>query len=47
MHLPVAQSLLVVAYLRFASVYKAFETLSDFEEAIALLRAERAFAPDA
>ena len=36
-----------VAYLRFASVYKAFETLSDFEEAIALLRAERAFTPDA
>ena len=30
-----------VAYLRFASVYKAFESLEDFEAAIALLRAER------
>jgi transcriptional repressor NrdR len=30
-----------VAYLRFASVYRAFETLEDFEEAITLLRAER------
>lgn len=30
----------VVAYLRFASVYRAFESLSDFEREIALLRAE-------
>lgn len=30
-----------VAYLRFASVYQAFESLEDFEAAIALLRAER------
>jgi|TARA_B110000977_G_scaffold64036_1_gene87117 transcriptional repressor NrdR len=27
-----------VAYLRFASVYQAFENLEDFEEAIGLLR---------
>lgn len=31
-----------VAYLRFASVYQAWESLEDFEGAIALLRAERA-----
>jgi len=30
-----------IAYLRFASVYQAFESLEDFESAIALLRAER------
>jgi transcriptional repressor NrdR len=30
-----------VAYLRFASVYRAFEGLGDFEAEIALLRAER------
>jgi transcriptional repressor NrdR len=30
-----------VAYLRFASVYQAFESLGDFESAITLLRAER------
>ena len=30
-----------VAYLRFASVYQGFESLEDFESAIALLRAER------
>ncbi len=35
-----------VAYLRFASVYRAFETLDDFEAAIALLRAERAVRQD-
>lgn len=29
-----------VAYLRFASVYQSFESLEDFEAAIALLRAE-------
>ncbi len=31
-----------VAYLRFASVYRAFESAEDFETEIALLRAERA-----
>ncbi|KAA0979696.1 transcriptional regulator NrdR [Paeniglutamicibacter gangotriensis] len=30
-----------VAYLRFASVYQDFESLKDFESAIAKLRAER------
>jgi transcriptional repressor NrdR len=30
-----------VAYLRYASVYQAFDSLDDFEEAITLLRAER------
>jgi transcriptional repressor NrdR len=30
-----------VAYLRFASVYQGFESLEDFESAIALLRVER------
>jgi transcriptional repressor NrdR len=30
-----------VAYLRFASVYQAFESLEDFEAAIELLRKER------
>jgi transcriptional repressor NrdR len=30
-----------IAYLRFASVYQAFESLEDFESAIMLLRAER------
>jgi transcriptional repressor NrdR len=30
-----------VAYLRFASVYQGFESLEDFEAAIAVLRAER------
>jgi transcriptional repressor NrdR len=29
-----------VAYLRFASVYQAFESLEDFETSIARLRAE-------
>jgi transcriptional repressor NrdR len=36
----------LVAYLRFASVYQAFESLADFEAAIALLRAERETAAD-
>ncbi len=31
-----------VAYLRFASVYRAFESAEDFEAEIAILRAERA-----
>lgn len=30
-----------IAYLRFASVYRAFETLEDFEDAIADLRRDR------
>ena len=30
-----------VSYLRFASVYRAFDNLEDFEAAITLLRAER------
>ncbi len=30
-----------VAFLRFASVYQAFDTLADFEAAITVLRAER------
>lgn len=30
-----------IAYLRFASVYRAFESLEDFEEAVADLRAGR------
>lgn len=35
----------LVAYLRFASVYQAFESLEDFEGAIAVLRAERESSP--
>ena len=31
-----------VAYLRFASVYRSFESADDFETEIAMLRAERA-----
>lgn len=34
-----------VAYLRFASVYRAFESAADFEAEIAMLRAERAALP--
>lgn len=34
-----------VAYLRFASVYQAFDSLEDFESAIALLRVERETQP--
>ncbi len=34
-----------VAYLRFASVYRAFESADDFEDEIALLRAERSLPP--
>jgi transcriptional repressor NrdR len=30
-----------VAYLRFASVYRGFESLADFEDEIATLRQER------
>jgi transcriptional repressor NrdR len=35
-----------VAYLRFASVYRGFESLADFEEEIATLRREREPGPD-
>lgn len=35
------RSLDEVAYLRFASVYQAFDSLEDFEQAITLLRVER------
>ena len=35
-----------VAYLRFASVYKAFESAEAYEEEIAILRAERAVSED-
>lgn len=38
--LPPLRELDEVAYLRFASVYQSFESLEDFEAAIALLRAE-------
>ena len=36
--LPFLRDLDVIAYLRFASVYRAFDTLEDFEEAIHALR---------
>ncbi|GAA5771823.1 transcriptional repressor NrdR [Streptosporangium roseum] len=35
-----------VAYLRFASVYRSFETLADFETEIKQLRAERSVQQD-
>jgi len=35
-----------VAYLRFASVYRAFESADDFEAEIAVLRAERPHAAE-
>jgi transcriptional repressor NrdR len=35
-----------VAYLRFASVYQAFDSLEDFEAAITVLRAERDGGPN-
>lgn len=40
--LPPLRELDEIAYLRFASVYQAFDTLDDFEAAIAQLRAEDA-----
>ena len=40
--LPSLKDLDEVAYLRFASVYQAFESLEDFEAAVAQLRAEQA-----
>ena len=39
------RALAPVAYLRFASVYKAFSSADDFEEEIALLRMEDEAAP--
>lgn len=39
--LPSLRELDEVAYLRFASVYQAFESLEDFEAAVETLRAER------
>ncbi|WP_062377367.1 transcriptional regulator NrdR [Demequina pelophila] len=44
--LPPLRELDKIAYLRFASVYQAFETLEDFESAIAQLRSEDAAAQD-
>jgi len=43
--LPPLRELDEVAYLRFASVYRAFDTLADFEAEIAELRARQAAAP--
>jgi transcriptional repressor NrdR len=40
--LPPLRELDEVAYLRFASVYKSFESAEAFEDEIAILRAERA-----
>lgn len=45
--LPELRQLDEVAFLRFASVYQAFENLDDFESAITQLRVERAQAADA
>jgi transcriptional repressor NrdR len=38
--LPPLRELDEVAYLRFASVYQAFDSLDDFESAITVLRAD-------
>jgi transcriptional repressor NrdR len=43
--LPPLRELDEVAYLRFASVYQAFESLEDFETAITLLRVDHETAP--
>ncbi|MBW4031412.1 MAG: transcriptional repressor NrdR [Acidobacteria bacterium] len=45
--LPPLRELDEVAYLRFASVYQAFDSLDDFEAAITLLRVEHATPADA
>ncbi len=45
--LPELRQLDEVAFLRFASVYQAFENLDDFESAITQLRVERAQTADA
>jgi transcriptional repressor NrdR len=39
--LPHLRNLDEIAYLRFASVYQGFDSLEDFDEAIAALRAEK------
>ena len=44
--LPPLRELDEVAYLRFASVYQGFDSLDDFEGAIALLRVEHAVDQD-
>jgi transcriptional repressor NrdR len=44
--LPPLRELDEVAYLRFASVYRAFDDLADFEGEIALLRAEHQLTDD-
>ncbi len=43
--LPSLHDLDEVAYLRFASVYRSFSSLDDFEREIALLRLERDHSP--
>jgi len=43
--LPPLHDLDAVAYLRFASVYRSFDSVEDFEREIALLRLERDHAP--
>jgi transcriptional repressor NrdR len=40
--LPPLKKLDEVAYLRFASVYQAFDSLDDFERAVSELRRDRA-----
>jgi len=45
--LPELRQLDEVAFLRFASVYRAFENLDDFESAISQLRIEHGTAPAA
>lgn len=44
--LPELRTIDSVAYLRFASVYQAFESLDDFESAIAVLRLEERSKPE-
>ena len=44
--LPPLKTLDEVAYLRFASVYQAFESLDDFDRAVTDLRRERGVATD-
>jgi transcriptional repressor NrdR len=44
--LPELRTIDSVAYLRFASVYQAFESLDDFESAIAVLRLEHRSKPE-
>jgi transcriptional repressor NrdR len=44
--LPELRTIDSVAYLRFASVYQAYESLDDFESAIAVLRLEDRSKPE-